>query len=233
LLASFEARERSGCHLDYSRLVRPEVVAATYQEYVHAEDFFFRSVHLGTCLSLAPTLPPSSPPFVFSLVFEGRERSGCHLNYSRLVWPEVWRPPIGSMCTPKMHFGGRCIEVRCYPSPPPSLLSLFLMSYRCVTCLTFRAFPPSLPRHGLLGLHRHSATGECPSVGGTWGVVHGQCEGEASGAHSVLFGGTCDDAHQYGLAGLLGAEGMLSLPPSLPPSLSPFLPLSGLCYLNM
>ena len=48
LLASFEARERSGCHLDYSRLVRPEVVAATYKDdYVHAEDFFFRSVHLG------------------------------------------------------------------------------------------------------------------------------------------------------------------------------------------
>lgn len=49
LLASFEARERSGCHLDYSRLVRPEVVAATYKDdYAHAEDFFFRSVHLGT-----------------------------------------------------------------------------------------------------------------------------------------------------------------------------------------
>lgn len=48
LLASFEARERSGCHLDYSRLVRPEVVAATYKDdYAHAEDFFFRSVHLG------------------------------------------------------------------------------------------------------------------------------------------------------------------------------------------
>ena len=76
LLASFEARERSGCHLDYSRLVRPEVVAATYKEYVHAEDFFFRSVHLGTCLSLAPTLPLFSPPFVFSLVLRGGRGGG-------------------------------------------------------------------------------------------------------------------------------------------------------------
>ncbi len=55
-IASFDAREHSGRHLDYARLVRPEVVAATYHAYPHAEDFFFRSVHLGTdCWSFVVT----------------------------------------------------------------------------------------------------------------------------------------------------------------------------------
>lgn len=47
-LPSFDGRV---LFLDYRNLVKPEVVAATYEaarEYEHAEDFFFRSVHLGT-----------------------------------------------------------------------------------------------------------------------------------------------------------------------------------------
>ncbi|EWM23873.1 nematode resistance hs1pro1 protein [Nannochloropsis gaditana] len=47
-LASFQERESSSRHLDYARLIRPEVVVATYRDYPHTEDFFFRSVHLGT-----------------------------------------------------------------------------------------------------------------------------------------------------------------------------------------
>lgn len=46
-LASFQERESSSRHLDYARLIRPEVVVATYRDYPHTEDFFFRSVHLG------------------------------------------------------------------------------------------------------------------------------------------------------------------------------------------
>lgn len=51
-LPSFDAAVARGrVFLDYGRLVRPEVVAETYAhaaKYSHAEDFFFRSVHLGT-----------------------------------------------------------------------------------------------------------------------------------------------------------------------------------------
>lgn len=52
-LLSFDAvtTQKRVFFLDYARLVRPEVVAETYARaltYAHAEDFFFRSVHLGT-----------------------------------------------------------------------------------------------------------------------------------------------------------------------------------------
>eukprot|EP00891_Asterochloris_glomerata_P001752 jgi/Astpho2/1752/Aster-04173 len=45
-----EPRFRSRAqNLDYSQLVRPEIVESTLtaEEYVHSEDFFFRTVHLG------------------------------------------------------------------------------------------------------------------------------------------------------------------------------------------
>ena len=49
-LPRLPALDAFSAFLDYRRLVRPEVVAATYEDeaYAHSEDFFFRSVHLGT-----------------------------------------------------------------------------------------------------------------------------------------------------------------------------------------
>lgn len=46
-ILSFDKKLRQ---LDYNLLVRPEAVSSTFvkQTYKHAEDFFFRSVHLGT-----------------------------------------------------------------------------------------------------------------------------------------------------------------------------------------
>jgi len=35
-------------YLDYTTLVKPTVMAETKKDYIHNEDFFFRSVHLGT-----------------------------------------------------------------------------------------------------------------------------------------------------------------------------------------